>query len=111
MARVLALPLQVTATGVLATLEQDSPTEVAQSVALLLATRPGDRRSVPDYGYPDPIGDGVDPDELAEVVGEWEDRADPAEVELTVTAVGEQAVTVRPAAPAADPDSDLVEEA
>jgi phage baseplate assembly protein W len=97
MAQHLALPLAVTSRGSLAALEQDSPAEVAQSVALLLSTEPGERRSVPDYGYESPIGQGIDVDEIASVIEEWEPRADPARVEVTLDTGFEQDATVHPA--------------
>jgi hypothetical protein len=74
----LALPLAVTPGRGMVTVEQDSPAEVAQSVGLLLATRPGDRRSVPEYGTPNFLGDGLDPDDVAAALEAWEDRANPA---------------------------------
>lgn len=64
----------------LASLAADSPAEIAQSVALMAATRPGERRSVPDYGLPDPLGHGIDVDDLVDAIATWEDRADPAAV-------------------------------
>lgn len=74
MATTLRLPLQV-AGGALRTLEQDSLREIGQSVALLLATRPGERRSVPDYGTPDPLFDGFNPAAAVAAIAEWEPRA------------------------------------
>jgi hypothetical protein len=97
----LALPLTVAADGTLASVTQDSPAEVSQSVALLLATRPGERRSVPGYGLPDPLFSGIDLDQVAAVIEEWEDRADPADIDLQVTGVEEYGV-VYPAVPTAD---------
>lgn len=94
-----ALPLRLDAAGSLAELAQDSPAEISQSVVVLLATRPGERRTAPDYGLVDPLGAGADADLIADAVAEWEDRADPASVEITTTAVGEQQVTVQPADP------------
>lgn len=91
-----ALPLIVSPAGSLVELEQDSPAEIAQSVAVLVATRPGERRAVPDYGLVDPLGAGADADDIADAISEWEERADPALVEVTVTATGEQQVTVQP---------------
>jgi predicted component of type VI protein secretion system len=104
MALRLAFPLRVTTTGGLATLVQDSPREVAQSVALLLATRPGERRSVPDYGTPDPLFGGIDIEDITAAVEEWEERADPALVEVVATGMEEYA-TVQPAD--FDPDNEV----
>lgn len=94
-----ALPIVVTPAGQLAVLEQDSPVEIAQSVKLLLSTEPGERLAVPEYGYPSPIGAGIDLDDIADVIEEWEPRADPALVELTFNTIVEQHATVYPATP------------
>lgn len=83
MATHLAFPLQVTSRG-LATVAHDSSADVEQSVRLLLNTRPGERRSVPDYGLPDPLfGQQVDPQDVGEVISEWEDRADVTELDIS----------------------------
>lgn len=85
----LAFPLRVTPTG-LATVVQDSADDIAQSIQLLLRTRPGERRSVPDYGLPDPtFGTRLDEDDVLEAISEWEDRAVLDDLDL------EQLVTVR----------------
>lgn len=95
----LALPLQLTPGAGLASLTQDSPAEVAQSVALLLATRPGDRRSVPGYGLADPVFVGLDVGEVVTTIATWEDRADPAYAELVADDLVEQNASVYPASP------------
>lgn len=78
----LALPIRVTHRG-LATVEQDSDADIEQSVRLLLTTSPGERRSVPDYGLPDPLfGLAPDPADVADAIAEWEDRAIIAELDL-----------------------------
>jgi phage baseplate assembly protein W len=92
----LSLPLQVAADGGMVTVAQDSPAEISQSVALLLSTRVGERRSVPDYGSDDPLGTGLSPNDVTAVVEQWEDRADPATVEIVATGI-EEYVEVYPA--------------
>ena len=72
----LALPIAVTGSGRLAVVEQDSEADLAQSVALLLETRPGERRAEPEYGTPDPLFGGVDVAQVTEAILVWEDRAD-----------------------------------
>lgn len=72
----LKLPIQLAANGQLAAHEGDSVADVAQSVALLLDTRIGERRSVPDYGTLDPLFDQVDPAVLRDAISTWEPRAD-----------------------------------
>lgn len=81
MATTFRLPLAVVPGGGFMAIEQGSDLEVAQSVGLLLATTPGERRTVPDYGLPNPIGSGVDVETLVDVASDWEDRADPTYVE------------------------------
>lgn len=81
MAQHLAFPIRVTGRGVLATVEQDSEADIAQSVALLLDTRPSERRSVPDYGLPDPVFGGLDVAEVVEVISTWEERAEELDIE------------------------------
>lgn len=93
----LALPLAVTSAGGLAALDQDSPLEVAQSVALLLATRPGERAAVPEYGAADMIAVGIDPEAIAAAVEDHEPRAVPAVIEQLTDGIEEHAI-VRPAA-------------
>lgn len=99
MATRLALPLQIAPSGALVTVPQDSPAEIAQSVGLLLATAPGERRSVPDYGLVEMLGTGFDLDEISDAITEWEDRADPADVEFALNTLVEQQFRVYPATP------------
>ncbi|MBZ5736503.1 GPW/gp25 family protein [Nocardioides sp. TRM66260-LWL] len=95
MPRHLALPIAVTPSGVLSSLEQDSEAEVAQSVGLLVATVIGDRRAATGYGIPDPLGRGLDPATLADVLETWEPRADPSTVLVEPTnADGTQAADI-----------------
>lgn len=77
----LAFPIRVTGSGALATVDKDSTADVVQSVGLLLDTRPGERRSVPEYGLPDPVFGGLNVTELAQLITEWEPRADLTTVE------------------------------
>lgn len=74
----LQLPIVIDDTGRLGTHPHDSAADISQSVGLLLATRPGERRSVPDYGLPDPLFAyaGVREAQIRDVVEEWEERAD-----------------------------------
>lgn len=91
----LALPIAINTTGRLAAVPQDSNADVAQSVALLLSTRPGERLATPDYGLDDPLGIGVDVGMVADVIGKFEERADPASVELTDAGPVVQTVSIR----------------
>lgn len=91
----LAAPLRLGGDRALATLTQDSPAEVGQSVALLAATRPGERLAVPGYGTPDPVFGGVDLDAVTAALPLWEPRADRATVDVTTDPVtGDQTVAV-----------------
>lgn len=81
MARTLTLPLKVAADGQMASITQDHPAEIAQSLALLLATRVGERRVNPDYGLPDPTFDVVSSELIETAAAEWEPRADIAAID------------------------------
>lgn len=75
MAATLRLPLEVSATGSLRALEQDTPAELAQSVRTLLSTVIGERGALPDYGLIDQLGAvDVDASEIAHAIAEWEPR-------------------------------------
>lgn len=90
-----ALPLQLGSGGSFATLAQDTAGEIAQSVAVLMSTRPGERRAVPEYGLPDPLFGGASVDDVVEVIAEWEPRASPALVESVITGAT-QSIDIRP---------------
>lgn len=75
MAGDIALPVRLLPSGNLATVEQDSTAEVAQSVRALLLTEPGERLADPDIGTPDPVFDGLDAEEVTAVLAEQEPRA------------------------------------
>lgn len=94
----LAMPLRI-AGGRVATVAQDGPEDIAQSVALLLATLPGERRSIPDYGLADLLGSGYSIEDIADAIVEWEERADPADVEFALNTLIEQQVRTYPASP------------
>lgn len=73
----LAVPFALDGRGHARTVEQDTVTEVGQCVAVLLATRPGDRLVVPGYGIDDrtfDTADGIDDESIADAVAEWEPR-------------------------------------
>jgi len=75
MAATLRLPLEVSHTGTLRTLEQDSPAELAQSARSLLSTVIGERGALPDYGLVDQLGAvGIDAAEIEHALAEWEPR-------------------------------------
>lgn len=90
----LRFPIAVTGSGRLATVEQDTDADIVQSVALLLDTRPGERRSIPEYGLPDPVFGGVVPAHIAQLIAAWEERADQTLVDQVATQVGTQAFEV-----------------
>lgn len=81
MARILTLPLAI-AGGTFQTVTHGHPAEIAQSVGLLLATQPGERRSNPGYGFTDPAFDGVAAELIEAAVAEWEPRADPEHIDI-----------------------------
>jgi hypothetical protein len=83
----LSLPLTVTGSGRMVTVPQDSPQALAQSAALLLDTRPGERRSVEEYGLPNPLftNGGADPGLIRSVVQQWEPDATAGAIDSAVT--------------------------
>ncbi len=72
----LALPLRVGGDGRFAVLEQDSGDEIAQNVAVILATPEGSRAELPEFGAPRFDFEIPDPSDVIEAVKEWEPRAD-----------------------------------
>jgi hypothetical protein len=58
-------------------IEQDTPEEHEQCVALVLGSLPGEFPDEPDFGLPDPVFDegGVSEVDLAAVIRRWEPRA------------------------------------
>lgn len=90
----LALPLRVDGTGRFATVEQDTPSEIVQNVAVLLATPIGSRVEVPEYGSPRPEFSGPDLEGMASSVAEWEPRADLSPLVLASVAGTESTVTI-----------------
>ena len=78
----LTLPLVVTPAGRLATVAINSQPELTQSVAVLLDTRPGERRADPDYGLGDLLFTTFDADAIAEAIEDHEERAAGAAIEV-----------------------------
>lgn len=95
-----SLPFRLGANGAFVVNEQDSVDELADCVAIVIATPVGSRLEAPDYGtaryeFGDPA-----PDAIVAAVAEWEPRAD---ITVDVAAalgdlgeVTEVAVAVRP---------------
>lgn len=71
----LRLPLSLAGDGSFRTVEEDSPEEILQSVAVVLRTRPGERLADPDLGVEDPTFVGFDAKAALTEVERWEERA------------------------------------
>lgn len=81
----LRLPLTLADGGSLATLARDTPTEIGQSAAVLLATRVGERRVEPTYGSEDQLFAGPDaPVVDSAALALWEPRATPDIVDIAI---------------------------
>lgn len=92
----LSLPLRVTPSGRMAGNEQDSARDIAESLALLFATRPGERRSVPGYGSPELLfATRPQVDGLVAAATDWEERADPMTLSLTVSSAVAEVLATR----------------
>jgi hypothetical protein len=80
----IALPIRVGPNGSLATVEQDSPEDKQQCVAVILRTRVGDRWDFPGMGITPPeFDEDIDAAKLADQVNKYEVRA-AADVEVDV---------------------------
>ena len=58
MARLISFPFRLDATGAVASVEQDSDSEIDEQIAVAMLTRPGERFTVPTFGVNDPAFDG-----------------------------------------------------
>lgn len=76
----LAWPLRLAPDGSFATVPQDSPADIGQSVTLLLSSRVGERPDEPDYGTTDPTFHQLDTAEIETAAAQWEPRVDPTVV-------------------------------
>lgn len=56
----IAIPFRIAAGGRIAMVEQGSPAELTQRVAMAIRTRPGERTMVPGLGIDDPLYVGLD---------------------------------------------------
>ncbi len=81
----LAVPLSLTPGGCLATVAEDSVEEIAQSVAVILRTEPGDRLTEPELGLADPAFADLPPQALLSAIERWEPRASVELVEQVLT--------------------------
>lgn len=74
----LKLPLEIGPQGRMLSLTPGGPADIGQSVGLLVATRPGERRTVPDYGLEDATFSyvGLREEQIRDAVDEWEPRAE-----------------------------------
>lgn len=57
--QLLSFPFRLQSNGRLATVEQDSDDHVAEELAIIVLSQPGERDLVPDFGVNDPAFDTV----------------------------------------------------
>lgn len=88
MPAVLAHPVRLLPAGNLATVEAGTTAEHAQSLAILIASRRGERPLAPTYGITDPAFDALDAGELAAVVAVFGPPVTITEVTTTITGEG-----------------------
>jgi phage baseplate assembly protein W len=94
----LQVPFALALDGSASVVEQDTATEIAQCVQVLLATSKGSRSYVPDYGVEDPTFVGPDVSAITQAIAEYEPRADATvsvgtpdrQLQVTVTVGGGQ---------------------
>lgn len=66
--RVISHPFRVDSNGRVVTVEQYSPRQAAELTGAVIATVAGERGLAPEYGLKDPIGLGVDGEQVAATV-------------------------------------------
>lgn len=71
----LTIPFTILSDGTASVVQQDTTTEIVQSVGMLVGSRPGERLMVPNYGVADPTFDGLGVQVLKQAAGRWEKRA------------------------------------
>lgn len=87
MPRHLSFPLRLTANGALATVEQDAPEDVAESIAIILAWPLGTMPGNDGFGTENQLGqDSIDLQAIRESVRRNEPRADSVTPELLTDA-------------------------
>ena len=90
------LPMRLDRRGEPRTVEQDTADEVAQSVRVLMLTRPGDRLTQPAYGLADPaFAPAGETPGVVEAVERWEPRATLDNVDAELDDAGRLDVDVR----------------
>ncbi|WP_221585544.1 GPW/gp25 family protein [Microbacterium sp. G2-8] len=88
----LRLPLEVSQTGALRTLTQDSSADLVQSIRSLLSTPRGERTALPEYGIIDQLGAvDIDPGDIAQAIVDWEPRVQEPRITEIATALAEGA--------------------
>lgn len=62
--QILSFPMRIQANGRLATVEQNSDDHLAEELAIICLSRPGERELVPEFGIDDPAFDEIHPDQV-----------------------------------------------
>lgn len=70
-ASIISHPFRLARDGSIATVDQTSDAGLAEQIAVLALTRPGERPLVPGFGLPDPTFEGFEPSALAAAVALW----------------------------------------
>lgn len=81
--RCISHPFRLGPTGRVVTVDQDSDQFVAEQIAVLLTTRPGERALEPSFGLPDPAFDGIDPSLVQAAVTAFVPSAQVSDVTVT----------------------------
>ena len=92
--RVFADPIRLDGSGAFATVVQGSAQQAGQCAAAVCATIIGERTLAPHFGVTDPIGVGVNPDELAAAMSICEPDIDLLDVQIDTGPDNSQTVTV-----------------
>lgn len=99
----LKFPMQMTASGRVMLVEQDSFEDRVQNAIICLRYERGQRTAIPEFGLPDQAmrQGGADLSEIVSAVLQWEPDIDPAVIERILSSTGTtQTITIEMVSPA-----------
>lgn len=92
--RVISFPFRLDLNGSVATVQQDSDTEIEEQIALAMLTRTGERIQVPTFGVADPAFVGFAAGNLQRHLDDFGPRVDITTVEVGHDVEGRERVAV-----------------
>lgn len=92
--RVISFPFRLDPTGSVATVEQDSDTEIEEEIAVAMLVRPGERIQAPSFGVADPAFEGFTLGALQRHLNDFGPDIQVTEVGQALLADGSEQVTI-----------------